>query len=499
VDLQAIDLGPRATAEVAGRELALESSAAVAARAETPARTNRRQERSFLRASVAIDAMMLGTAAATAELGAANAGVPPMPSAWLVLFPAVVMAVLWGRGMYAPRLGVGVLDSARAIAVSTALAAMGVVSVRALVTADPAAAQQGLRLWAFAAVYLVAGRALLLSSEHAARRRGDTLRPTLIIGAGRVGRLAARRMLAYPEFGLRPVGFLDKEAREPDDDGSPPVLGASWDLERVVREHAVEQVVVTFSKAPHDVMLRLAQRCEDLGVRIAFVPRLFDRMNNRVRVEHVVGLPLISADVVDPKGWQFAVKHVFDRLAAAFLLVLVAPVLLAAAIAVRISLGTPVVFRQARVGRDERRFEMLKFRTLKGALADANPDATASPERRTRVGELLRRTSIDELPQLLNVVRGEMSLVGPRPERPELIHLFADRVNRYSDRHRVKSGITGLAQIHGVGRGSDRFADVAMSERVEWDNCYIQNWSLWLDVKILLSTMLAVLRFRQRV
>jgi lipopolysaccharide/colanic/teichoic acid biosynthesis glycosyltransferase len=115
------------------------------------------------------------------------------------------------------------------------------------------------------------------------------------------------------------------------------------------------------------------------------------------------------------------------------------------------------------------------------------------------VGEFLRRSSIDELPQLVNVLRGEMSLVGPRPERLELVGQFVDRIYRYSDRHRVKAGITGWAQIHGFGRGSDRFGDVSLSERVEWDNYYIENWSLWLDVKILLLTTLAALRFAQRV
>jgi len=517
VELQAIDLRSATASEVVGADrlanplleagdaLALEPAAAAPVASDRPSWHSRRQERALLRASLTVDAMMLGTAAATAELGASRAGVPATPSLWLVLFPVVVMALLWARRMYAPRLLLRVLDDVRSIAATTAVAAMAMLSVRALLTTEPAAAQQGLRLWAFTVVYLVAGRSLLFWSEVAARRRGETLRPTLIVGAGHVGRLAAKRMLAHPELGLRPVGFLDKDALaaadDDDDDGeeSPPVLGASWDLEQVVREHEVEQVVVTFSKAPHEVLLRLARRCEELGVRIAFVPRLFDRMTERVRVEHLVGLPLLTADLVDPKGWQFAVKHTIDRVAAVILLFLLLPVLVAAAVAVRISLGRPIVFRQARVGRDDRPFEMLKFRTLKGLPASANLDAIASPERRTRVGEFLRRTSIDELPQLINVLRGEMSLVGPRPERPELIHLFVDRVNRYSDRHRVKAGITGWAQIHGIGRGSDRFGDLSMSERVEWDNCYIQNWSLWLDVKILLLTTLAVLRFRQPV
>jgi exopolysaccharide biosynthesis polyprenyl glycosylphosphotransferase len=380
---------------------------------------------------------------------------------------------------------------------------MAVVMLRGLLAADPAAADQGLRLGAFAAVYLIGGRTLLTWSELTARRRGETLRPTLIVGAGHVGRLAAKRLLAHPELGLRPIGFLDKDplvAR--DADVALPVLGASWDLEDVVAEHGVEHVIVTFSKAPHEVLLRLARRCEELGVRIAFVPRLFDRMTEKVGVEHVGGLPLLTAELTNPKGLQFAFKHAIDRMAAALLLLLLLPLLVVASVAVVVSLGRPIFFRQTRVGRDDRLFEMLKFRTMRPGrdepeaknenvfrlLPDTAPGGVEGGDRRTRVGELLRRSSIDELPQLLNVLKGEMSLVGPRPERPEFVDLFGESVYRYDDRHRVKSGITGWAQIHGL-RGK-----TSISERAELDNFYVQNWSLGLDAQILLRTLLTVFR-----
>jgi exopolysaccharide biosynthesis polyprenyl glycosylphosphotransferase len=312
-----------------------------------------------------------------------------------------------------------------------------------------------------------------------------------------VGRLTARRLSAHPELGLRPVGFLDKDPIESGNgEASPPVLGASWDLERVVREHGIEQVIVTFSTAPHEVMLRLARTCEELGVRVAFVPRLFDRMTERVHVEHVVGLPLMSAQITNPKGARFAVKHAVDRVVAALLLVLVAPVLAASAVGVLISLGRPIFFRQARIGRDGRTFHMLKFRSMR--VADRPPRFELSPDTapggvegidlRTTFGDFLRRTSLDELPQLVNVLRNEMSLVGPRPERPEFVSLFGEEINRYDDRHRVKAGITGWAQVNGL-RGK-----TSISERVELDNYYVQNWSLWLDVKIVLMTFVAVFR-----
>ena len=181
---------------------------------------------------------------------------------------------------------------------------------------------------------------------------------------------------------------------------------------------------------------------------------------------------------------------------------LVGPILLGAAAAVAISLGRPIFYRQRRVGLDGRPFDILKFRTMRPAEGQTPgsayalgedgiaPGGVEGEDRRTRAGAFLRRTSLDELPQLLNVVRGEMSLVGPRPERPELVAIFEDSIHRYDERHRVKAGITGWAQVHGL-RGNTSLAD-----RVEWDNYYIEHWSLWLDVKIMLMTFTAVLHHR---
>jgi exopolysaccharide biosynthesis polyprenyl glycosylphosphotransferase len=451
---------------------------------------------SWLRASVAVDAMMLGVAVVTAELGAARAGVPATPAVWLLVFSALVFSLLWAKKLYAWRFSLRVLDDARAIAIAVGVAGMAMVFVRDLFAPDPAAASQAIRLGVFALVYLIGGRALLSWSERDARRRGETLRPTLIVGAGHVGRLTARRLLGHPELGMKPVGFLDKDPLAAEAGPTPvPILGASWDLEDVVREQGVKQVIVTFSKAPHTVLLRLARQCEELGVEIAFVPRLFDRMTEHVRVEHVGGLPLLTAELADPKGYEFAIKHALDRLCAALLLLLLSPVLLVCAVAVAVSVGRPILFRQTRVGRDGKLFEILKFRSMRLAtttpsLAELAPDmapgGVEGEDLRTPVGDFLRRSSFDELPQLINVLRGEMSLVGPRPERPEYVDVFGEAVARYNDRHRVRAGITGWSQVNGL-RGK-----TSISERAELDNYYVQNWTLWLDFKILVATVAAV-------
>jgi exopolysaccharide biosynthesis polyprenyl glycosylphosphotransferase len=450
------------------------------------------------RARIGVDCAMLAAAGLVAQLGARSAAVPSTPARWLVLFGGLVLTLSYVRGSYTWRIRLQPIDDLWAAVAATALAGMVVLSVRVLLGDDSAVADQSLRLWLFSAVYVGGGRVALDWAQARVRQEGEVAKPTLIVGAGKVGALTAKRLLDHPEFGLQPIGFLDKDPVE-DVGRRVPVLGASWDLERVVEEHQIEHVIVTFSKAPSDVLLRLIRRCEELHVPVSVVPRLFEDMSHRLTIEHVGGLPLVSVKHVSPKGWQFAVKHAIDRVAAVVLLLLALPVLAVSAAAVWATIGRPVFFRQRRVGRDGRVFEMLKFRTMRDEAAeelldallplpeDTAPGGIEGADRRTGVGRLLRVTSIDELPQLLNVLRGEMSLVGPRPERPEFVERFREQVHRYGDRHRVKAGITGWAQVHGL-RGK-----TSISDRAEWDNYYIANWSLWLDLKILVMTVSAVI------
>lgn len=223
---------------------------------------------------------------------------------------------------------------------------------------------------------------------------------------------------------------------------------------------------------------------------------MFESVNLRVSLDNIGPLPLLNLSWVDPKGWQFAIKHGIDRVVSAVLLILLSPVLLGLALAVRFSSPGPILYRQLRIGRDGRRFDILKFRSMRvdeDWVSAPDFDVSTAPggvegaDRRTPIGSWLRRYSLDELPQLFNVLLGQMSLIGPRPERPEFVEVFDEEVRRYSDRHRVKSGITGLAQVSGF-RGK-----TSLPERVELDNYYIQNWSMALDLKIALRTFGAVL------
>ncbi|MGI8715012.1 MAG: sugar transferase [Solirubrobacteraceae bacterium] len=422
---------------------------------------------------------------------------------WLAaVFPLIVIAIMQFRHGPDERLNGSRIDLGAYV--------LGVVSMATMLTITVDSVLGGawplglaLRLWLFASVYLGTARIVLHWIRRHAVRNKALSSPTLIVGAGVIGSHLVKRLVSEPGYGLRPVGFLDADPLPRSDSSfdaqSVPLLGDPNDLDEVIATTGARHVILAFSGEPDHVLVSKVRRCERLGVEVSLVPRLYETINERTTLDHVGGLPLLSLHPVDPRGWQFAAKHTLDRGMALLGILIASPLLVVLTLAVRLSSPGSILFRQRRVGRDGREFDLLKFRTMRvaptvGALFEL-PDGCAPGgvegfDRRTLTGRLLRETSLDELPQLFNVLRGDMSLVGPRPERPEFVALFSRDVARYEDRHRVKSGITGWAQVHGL-RGQTSIAD-----RVEWDNYYIQNWSIRLDLRILVLTMLELLRFR---
>jgi exopolysaccharide biosynthesis polyprenyl glycosylphosphotransferase len=424
----------------------------------------------------------------------------PIAEGWpLLLFPPLVMLLLLIRGMYERRLRPTILDGVVPIAGSVSIAAMFVVVMQIYAGGNGTVSSIAAHLWAAAMLSVGGARVGLLGAQRVARTRGLDGAPTLIVGAGNVGMRLARRLEQNPEYGLTPVGFLDANPLDIGTQQSPgiPVLGSPDELDWVAQLTGAEHVVIAFSSEPDERLVDLVRRCEALGLEVSLVPRLFESLNHRATYEPLGGTPLMGLRSVHPKGWQFAVKHGFDRLGAALLILAFGPLMAAIALAVRLSSPGPVIFRQRRVGRDGTVFDLFKFRSMRISEqagegfrpgADSAPGGVEGTDRRTWIGRLLRRTSLDELPQFFNVLLGDMSLVGPRPERPEFVELFETDIRRYGDRHRVKSGVTGWAQVHGL-RGQ-----TSLSDRVEWDNYYIAHWTLGLDCKILALTLLEVLR-----
>ncbi|HTU78147.1 MAG TPA: exopolysaccharide biosynthesis polyprenyl glycosylphosphotransferase [Solirubrobacteraceae bacterium] len=453
-----------------------------------------------------VDFAVLCTAVVLALGGVHGVVHAPPARAPLLALPPLVMLLFYLRGLYRTRLRALVLDGVVPVVSAVSVAAMAVAILGMFANGQVPAQSAWLRTWLFALLGVGLGRVLLAFAQRWARAERLVGKPVLILGAGMVGAQVARRLEGHPEYGLVPVGFLDDEPRPLAEVGGRdvPILGTTEDLEEIVHRTGVKRLIVAFSSAADARVSRLIQECQELGVAVSVVPRMFDTINSRVGYDTVGGLPLMTFSAVDPKGAQFAIKHALDVVLALVLLVALAPALALAALAVRLTSAGPVLFSQRRVGRDGKVFSLYKFRSMyvhqaqaalepEGTSAldfllggDTAPGGVEGADRRTPVGRLLRSTSIDELPQLFNVLRGEMSLVGPRPERPEFVELFEQDIVRYGDRHRVKSGITGWAQVHGL-RGQ-----TSLAERVEWDNYYIANWSLGLDLRIMALTLLAL-------
>src|SRR4051794_21177198 len=458
--------------------------------------------RGLMLTTLGTDAVMLLLAVGAALIGAKAAHIPSGGSGIVWAFPPLVIGFLALRGMYRPKITLRILDEAAHVVGATSVAAMVIVAVATFLGGTTHSAELLARVWVFGMVYVSGGRLVMGLSHRHARVQRLVGKATLIVGAGRIGAQVERRLDEQPELGLRPVGYVD--AHPPSDDQVTgrrvPVLGGPDELEQIVRRTGAEHVVLAFlsSRGSDAKLVPIVRHCDELGLEVSLVPRLFESINVRVGLEHIGGMPLFRLRTVRPKGWQFAVKHALDRLMAAVLVFVLSPLLIAATLAVKLSSRGPIFFRQRRVGRDGRDFDLLKFRSMRiaddpppGSVSvllpgDTAPGGVEGTDRRTGIGKLMRRTSIDELPQLFNVLRGQMSIVGPRPERPEFVELFERRVDRYEDRLRVKSGITGWAQVHGL-RGK-----TSLSDRIELDNYYIENWSLWLDFKILVMTIGAV-------
>lgn len=425
----------------------------------------------------------------------------------LLAMPALVLVLFYLRGLYRIRLRALVLDGIAPVVSGVSVAAMAVAVLGMFLNNEVPNQSDWLRGWFFSLLAVAFGRIGLALAQRWARANRLVGKPVLILGAGMVGAQVARRLEAHPEYGLVPIGFLDEDPRSVAEVGGRdvPVLGTVEDLDKTVERTKIKHLIVAFSSVADARVSRLIQRCQELGVEVSVVPRMFDTINDRVAYDTVGGLPLLSFTTVDPNGLQFAIKHALDRVLAFVLLIVLSPVILGAALAVRLSSPGPIFFSQRRVGRDGKVFDLYKFRSMhvepeqdrseerSGPLdfllaGDIAPGGVEGADRRTQVGRFLRGSSLDELPQLLNVLRGDMSLIGPRPERPEFVELFRQDIVRYGDRHRVKSGITGWAQVHGL-RGQ-----TSLAERVEWDNYYIAHWSLGLDLKVLALTFVALFR-----
>ena len=334
--------------------------------------------------------------------------------------------------------------------------------------------------------FVLIARTVTYGLTRRARSRGEIGDATVIVGCGAQGERLADTLIEHPELGMRPEGFLD---HAPPLTSSLPLLGEPADLEDVLRSGGIQRVIVAFGAIDEEDMVAVLRACDGLPVEVHVLPRLFELgVADGPDIDDVWGVPIIRLRRLAFRTLGWRMKRATDIVLAGVGLVAMSPVLLAIAAAIWLTDRGPILFKQERIGAGGQPIRVLKFRTMRPDSDSATAWTVGSDPRCTRIGAILRTTSLDELPQLWNVLRGDMSLVGPRPEREHFAHRFLVSIPRYGDRHRVPVGMTGWAQVHGL-RG-----DTSIPERAEFDNRYVEGWSWWNDIVILWRTVGAVLK-----
>jgi exopolysaccharide biosynthesis polyprenyl glycosylphosphotransferase len=402
----------------------------------------------------------------------------------LMIQIVTMLVVFLFAQLYHQKRGLPTFDRIYALFVAVSVGVVVSTAVTTLVHRDELDYTRGMVVygWIVTTILVAVGRLMTQTLRSSQQMRHPT--HVLLVGTGDVGRMVLQKLNQSPRLGYKAVGFADGSSERRDFAGLP-VLGGLSDIGSIIREHNVEEVIITLPGASHEQSLDIISQCERERVAVRLFPDLFQIMATGVTVSDLDGLPLLSVRDVALRGWRLTLKRTMDIVVSAVALVLLSPLLLLIALLIKLDSRGPVFYSQIRVGLDGKPFPTLKLRTMRvDAEAETGPVwATENDPRRTRLGAILRRLSLDELPQLINVLVGQMSLVGPRPERPIFVEQFKQVVPRYMDRHMEKAGLTGWAQVNGL-RG-----DTSIIERTKYDLYYIENWSLLFDIKILLMTL----------
>lgn len=338
--------------------------------------------------------------------------------------------------------------------------------------------------WVFTILLVTLGRWLYRAVQVQLQMRGVGRDRVLIVGTGDIGQLVLDKIRNSPYLGYEVIGFVSKNGHsEGGELLGRPILGRADDLPQLIDQHQIDEVIIALPEAAHDEILDLISKCSKADLSIKVFPDVFQIIANQVSIDDLGGLPLLSIRDVRLRGWRVTVKRIMDITGSAIGLVLLSPFMFLLAIAIKLESPGSVFYVQERMGLDAKPFLMLKFRSMRQDAEASGPGWTKQNDpRRTRLGTILRKLNVDELPQLINVLIGEMSLVGPRPERPVYVEQFMRTIPRYMERHKEKAGMTGWAQVNGL-RG-----DTSIVERTKYDLWYIENWSVLLDIKIIIRT-----------
>lgn len=418
-------------------------------------------------------------------------GFPPL---WAYIQGSFVVIPVWlwlfkSRGMYRPRRNMYFSDEFFAIA---RLVGVGMIVVMAIAFFYRTFSYSRLvvaLLGILAIACVAAARYAAMKFEQWWYRSGHDLRKVVIVGTSATARTIYEKLSRNASLGYEILGYFSTNGAGEMSATSARHLGPVAETPAFSRSAAVDVILIALGESEHGHLTTLVRECEGLHTELLMVPDILELMTSQVRIRHIEGIPFLGIKGLALSTWNQIVKRLFDAAMAAVVLILVSPLFLIIAAAIKLDSRGPVFYRQERVGLDGESFSVLKFRSMRTDAEQSTGPVWARKDdsRTTRVGRFLRRFSMDELPQLINVLKGDMSIVGPRPERPHFVKQFTNEVPRYRERHRVKTGMTGWAQVNGL-RGN-----APIAERTKYDIYYVENWSLVFDLKIILKTIRTVL------
>lgn len=415
-------------------------------------------------------------------------GMPSFEMYWKLITPILVLWFLIFHicGLYRPRRGHSQADEFVSIFQAVTFGAIMLITFNFFYRQYSYSRLVFLYFWGVNIFAVGISRSLLADLIAYARSKGYNLRHIVIAGAGNLGQELARKAHTYTELGLNVIGFVDDDPKKLDKviEGAP-VLGTLDHIQQIIQEKGVQQLFIALPMTAHQRILEILASVDQECVDVKFIPDLMQYMSLRVGVDELDGIPIVNLRETPIQGWNSVIKRGFDIVFSIFFLILSVPVMAVLAILIKLFSPGPILYKQKRMGLDGHVFYMYKFRSMRVGAEKRTGAVWAKKRdsRRTKLGTFMRCTSLDEFPQFVNVLKGDMSLVGPRPERPPFVLKFREKIPQYMLRHKVKSGITGWAQINGW-RGN-----TSIEKRIEYDLYYIQNWSVAFDLKILIMTI----------
>jgi len=337
-------------------------------------------------------------------------------------------------------------------------------------------------------IFVSAGRFAIMKFEQWWYLKGNDLKRVIIVGTSNAAMKVFQSLTCHRYLGYKALGYCSIDGNIEDTMPQIPCLGSISSLPDLIKSHKADVVLIALNEEEHSYLGNLVRDCQGLNVEMMMVPDILELMTSLVQIKHIEGIPFLGIKSPALSTWNSIIKRTFDLIFASFILIVASPLFLIIAILIKLDSKGPIMYFQERIGLNGEIFRVIKFRSM-----HTNAEQTTGPvwsmkhdTRATRIGRILRRFSLDELPQFINVIKGNMSIVGPRPERQHFVEQFKKEVPRYLERHRVRTGMTGWAQVNGL-RGN-----ASITERTKYDIYYIENWSLTFDVKIILKTIHAV-------